>query len=198
MKQTKTRVVTRIILKTLLYGGMLAIVATSPSPLLARKLFPALLKAAKRKMNAKEDGRITDAQYKNAFYYLKNKGFLHMNYDNGQLHISLTEEGKEKAKKYAIDSLEIKKTKQWDKKWHLLIFDISDKHKIKREALRGKIKELGLFQLQKSVWAYPYEFFKEADVLRDFFGLTKDEIQILTATRIENDHRMRVFFNLKS
>ena len=121
-----------------------------------------------------------------------------MNYAHGQLHISLTKEGKEKAKKYAIDSLEIKKTKSWDNQWHLLIFDISDKHKIKREALRGKIKELGLFQLQKSVWAYPYEFFKEADTLRDFFGLTKDEIQIITATKIENDHKMRSFFNLKS
>lgn len=198
MKQSKTRKVTKIILKTLLYSGALIIVATSPSPLLARRLFPELLKVARRKMNGKKQSEITDMQYKNAFYYLKKNGLMHMEYKKGQLYISLTEEGKEKAKKYNIDSLEIKKTKKWDKKWHILIFDISDKHKIKREALRGKIKELGLYQLQKSVWACPYEFFKEADILRGFFGLNKNEIQIITATKIENDHNMRTFFNLKS
>ncbi|EKE10949.1 MAG: hypothetical protein ACD_15C00170G0001 [uncultured bacterium] len=121
-----------------------------------------------------------------------------MDYKKGQLFISLTKEGREKAKKYDIDFLEIKKPKKWDRKWRILIFDIADKHRVKREALRGKIKELGLFQLQKSVWICPYEFFKEVAVMRDFFGLSNEEMQIITATSIENDHDARIFFNLKS
>jgi len=77
-----------------------------------------------------------------------------------------------------------------------LIFDISDKHKNKREALRGKLKQLGLFQLQKSVWVCPYEFRDVVKILREFFGLTDDEMKVITASEIENDRRIRDYFKL--
>jgi CRISPR-associated endonuclease Cas2 len=77
-----------------------------------------------------------------------------------------------------------------------LIFDIQDKHKIKREALRGKLKQLGLFQLQKSVWVCPYEFKDVVKILRDFFGLTNDEMKIITASEIEDDKRVFDYFEL--
>ena len=86
---------------------------------------------------------------------------------------------------------------RWDKKWRILIFDIKEKNKIKREALRGKIKQLGLYPLQKSVWVCPYKFFKEMDMLRRFFGLQKDEMKTITASEIEDDKNIRSFFGLK-
>ncbi|MDO8529421.1 MAG: hypothetical protein Q7S18_02025, partial [bacterium] len=110
---------------------------------------------------------------------------------------SLTEEGKKKAGKYQIDNLEIKKPKKWDKKWRILIFDIKNRDKLKREALRGKIKELGLYQLQKSVWVCPYEFVKEMNILRSFFNLSNDEMKIINAHEIENDNDIKIFFNIK-
>jgi len=77
-----------------------------------------------------------------------------------------------------------------------LIFDIQDKQRIKREALRGKIKELGLCQIQKSVWVYPYDFKKEMILLREFFGLTNAEMKLITASEIENDELIKDFFKL--
>ena len=136
------------------------------------------------------------SSYINSFYYLKEKGFIHIENRGGQIYISLTEEGKKKAGKYQIDDLEIERPKKWDKKWRIMIFDIQDKQKIKREALRGKIKELGLFQLQKSVWIYPYDFSKEIKILRDFFGLTKDEMKIIIASTVEDDGKLKEFFKL--
>jgi DNA-binding transcriptional regulator PaaX len=130
------------------------------------------------------------------FSRLCRQGIVRMEYKGRQLHISLTEEGKKKAGKYQIDDLEIKKLKKWDKKWHILIFDIQNKKKIKREALRGKIKELGLYQLQKSVWIYPYDFQKEIVLLRNFFGLTKDEMKTIVASEVEDDKNVRIFFKV--
>jgi CRISPR-associated endonuclease Cas2 len=92
--------------------------------------------------------------------------------------------------------LEIKKPRKWDQKWRILIFDIQDKHKVKREALRGKLKELGLYRLQKSVWVCPYDFFQEMDFLREFFGLKYREMRIITASEIENDEEIKAFFEI--
>jgi preprotein translocase subunit SecA len=50
-------------------------------------------------MNGKKQSEITDMQYKNAFYYLKKNGLMHMEYKKGQLYISLTEEGSKKIEK---------------------------------------------------------------------------------------------------
>ena len=122
---------------------------------------------------------------------------IHFENHNGQIYISLTPKGKKQAGKYQIDDLEIRRPKKWDEKWRILIFDISEKHKLKREVLRGKIKQLGMYKLQDSVWVYPYEFKKEMDVLRNFFKISQDELKIITATDIENDLRAKVFFGLK-
>ena len=76
-------------------------------------------------------------------------------------------------------------------------YKFKNKDKIKREALRGKLKELGLYQLQKSVWVYPYDFQKEVNILRTFFGLKNNEIVVMTAYEIENDRELKAFFSLE-
>ncbi len=142
------------------------------------------------------DSKNDRKKFKNRFYYLRKRGLINVEYRGNQVYISLTEEGKRKAGKYKIDDLKIKAAQNWDKKWRVLIFDIEDRHKAKREALRGKIKELGMYQLQKSVWVCPYEFKKEMNILRDFFGLEVGEMQVITASEIENDKPARGFFGL--
>jgi len=136
-------------------------------------------------------------KFNNAFYYLKRNNLIKIEYRGNQMYFSLTEKGKKKAGKYKIDNLKIKPTKKWDKKWRVLIFDIEHAHKAKREGLRGKIRELGLYQLQKSVWVHPYEFKKEMNLLRDFFGLGANEMKVITASEIENDEPIREFFDLE-
>jgi phenylacetic acid degradation operon negative regulatory protein len=138
-----------------------------------------------------------EKKFDNAFYYLRKRGFIEAQYRGKQVYYSLTDEGKKKAGKFKLDDLEIKKPKKWDKTWRILIFDIKDKQRAKREALRGKIKELGLYQLQKSVWVCPYEFKKEMSLLRDFFGLDSGEMMIIDASRIEKDETIREFYGLR-
>lgn len=182
---------TKMILEGLLFSG--AVVIAGNNPRFFKYVFPKIVKFISYKIkNNKEKKKVYDT-----FYRLKNRGLIKFEYRGRQLYVSLTKEGREKAGKYQIDDLKIDKSKKWDKKWRVLIFDISDKQKIKREALRGKLKELRLFQLQKSVWVCPYNFKKEMEVLRNFFALKTDEMKVISAYEIERDEKIKLFFNLK-
>lgn len=49
----------------------------------------------------------------------------------------------------------------WDGKWRLVIFDLPEERKIRREALRRKLYELGFGQLQKSIYISPFDFVQD-------------------------------------
>lgn len=132
----------------------------------------------------------------NAFYRLRKQGCLEFNLRNHQLYISLTEKGKKMAGRFQIDSLKVKKPLRWDRKWRVVIFDIPDRFRVKREAFRGKLKEIGLYQLQKSVWVYPYDCRDEIELLREFFGLDKKQVCLIVADDIEETLYTRKVFKL--
>lgn len=90
---------------------------------------------------------------------------------NGITTIELTKKGKLRATEYYfLKNLKIK-DKKWDGRWRVLIFDVPEKLRNGRNALRWKIKKLGFYELQKSVFIIPYECKKEIDFVVDFFDL---------------------------
>jgi len=131
-----------------------------------------------------------------AFSRLKKQGCIKIEKKNHQIYISLTEKGKRMANWMQIDSLKIKKPKKWDGKWRIVIFDISNLKKIYREAFRGKLKELGFVQLQKSVWIHPFDCFDEIELLRSFFGLNQKELRLIIAQYIGSDKWFKKIFNI--
>lgn len=135
-------------------------------------------------------------QVLDAFQYLKKKKRIIVEKHNHQIYIRLTKEGEREAGKYQINKLRIPVPKVWDKIWRLVIFDIPEKLRIKREAFRGKLKELGFYPLQKSIWAYPYPCEKEIKLLREFFALTPHHLRILEVEKLEQDQFLCDFFNL--
>ena len=48
------------------------------------------------------------------------------------------------------------KNKKWDRKWRVVIFDIPQEMHKKRNNFRHKLKYLGFYMLQKSVFVLPY------------------------------------------
>jgi len=184
--------VVKTILRNLADGAELLLFAMEPRPLCA------FGRDMRRYNNEKMFGQTKkeNKRFYNAYYYLRKKGLIDTVYRGNQMYIYLTDKGKKKAGKYKINDLKIKAAEKWDGKWRILIFDIANKQGTKREALRGKIKELGLYQLQKSVWVCPYEFAKEMRLLREFFGLEPEEMKIITASEIENDEPIRQYFHI--
>jgi len=131
-----------------------------------------------------------------AFYQLRKRGVVQIERRNHQIYISLTKEGKKLAGWLQIDALKIKKPNKWDRKWRIIIFDISELKRIYRDAFRGKLKELGFYQIQKSVWVHPFDCRDEIELLRSFFGLKENELRLIVAESIGNDKWLRKIFQI--
>lgn len=168
-----------------------AIYVAASSPYFALYLSRNLRRALGRKGSPKKK----DPRFENTFYYLKRRGYLNIEQEGHQVHISLSKKGRKRAGKYLIDDLEIKKFKKWDGRYRIVIFDIPNLTNLKRNAFRGKLKELGFYCLQRSVWVCPYDCKKEIDLLREFFGLTEKEMKFIIG-KIENDIPLQKFFKL--
>ena len=176
--------ITKDILTWIGVGGAVVIAATSPY--FSTNLIRAI---GKRK-------RYDKKKFYDTFSRLRREGYLKIEKHNHQVYISLTEEGKKKAGRFQLNSLQIKKPKRWDGYWRIIIFDIIQPQRIKREALRGLLKQLELYPLQKSVWIHPYDCKDEVKLLRSFFGLSEDELRIILAKDIGNDLGVRKYFKL--
>src|SRR3989338_8897825 len=77
-------------------------------------------------------------------------------HDDGSVELVLHKAGREIAFRYKVDDLVILRPKQWDRKWRIVIFDVPETEKKLRDTLRFRLKQLGLLELQKSVFVHPY------------------------------------------
>lgn len=88
------------------------------------------------------------------------------------------------------------KSGAWDKKWRLVIFDIPTYQKNAREALRHKIKEMGFYPLQKSVFITPYPCEDEIDFISSVFEIDRNNVLILEVSKFEGEEKLRNYFKI--
>ena len=113
---------------------------------------------------------------------------------DGSITMTLTDKGKLKTLTYRFEEMKIDR-KNWDSKWRLLIFDIPEKIRRGRNALREKIKELGFYELQKSVFVFPYDCKNEIDFIIEFFNIRK-YVHFGILETIDNENHLKEIFNL--
>lgn len=114
---------------------------------------------------------------------------------DGLVEVVLTEKGEKKALTYNPEYFKINKPARWDGKWRIVIFDIPEKKKAAREALRRRLRELGFYQLQRSVWIFPYECGNEIDFITELFEI-RSYAHCITAEGWLNDAALRLHFDL--
>lgn len=114
---------------------------------------------------------------------------------DGSVTLTLTEKGKNKSLTYNPDNLKIDKPKRWDKKWRVVLFDIPESYRSARDALRAHLKQIGFFELQKSVFVYPYPCDDVINFLIEFYNIRKNVRQIL-AEGLDNSLDLKNYFNL--
>lgn len=113
---------------------------------------------------------------------------------NGKYY-ELTQLGKQKLRQLELGDYELAKPKRWDRKWRIVIFDISEKKKKVRHQVRNLLEKMKFYRLQDSVWVYPYD-------CEDFIGLLKTELRVgkdvlyLIVDEIENDKYLHKEFSL--
>ena len=122
---------------------------------------------------AKEWRKINERNLRIAIKNLyKSKMVDYKENSDGTVDLILSEGGKSKILKYNLDKIEIEKPIQWDKLWRLVVFDIPEDKNKGRKALGAKLKELGFYPMQKSVFIHPYECKDEIDFITEMFELT--------------------------
>ncbi|MDX9913954.1 MAG: hypothetical protein RBS77_05235 [Candidatus Moranbacteria bacterium] len=177
-------VATKLILATVALGGVA----------IGGAIIPGIIKSIKA-FDSKGD--FSNKKIQNSFYALKRRKFIKIiKRKDGKIIVSLTNKGKRKMLEFAIEGLKIDKPKKWDRKWRVLIFDIPVKMNSAREALRKKIKELGFYQFQGSVWFYPYPCEDEILAMAEFFK-TSEYIEIMTVERVLHEKELKKYFKLK-
>ena len=113
---------------------------------------------------------------------------------DGSVTAVLPEKGKLKALTYRFHEMKIEKTK-WDGKWRLVIFDIPERLRKGRDALRGKLLEIGFYEFQKSALIVPYECKNEVNFVIEFFDLRK-YVRFCVLESIDNELHLKKIFNL--
>ncbi len=136
----------------------------SYTPTMQSRVLKAFAKEWK-KINGKDLKRAVDYLYR--LKYIDKQG---AGYDIGQL--TITERGRLKSLDCRLDNLKSKKDK-WDGKWRMVSFDIPEKYKQGRDALRNKLKSIGFRELQKSIFITPYNCKEEVALLVGLFKLEK-------------------------
>jgi DNA-binding transcriptional regulator PaaX len=131
---------------------------------------------------------IREFKYERLVEYKENK--------DGTIRIVLSEAGQQKARQFDFDKLEIKKPAAWDKIWRLVIFDIPERCRTARRALREKLAELGFQELQKSVWIFPYPCEAEIEFIIEVFEIRRF-VRLVEATKITNEADLLLKFNFK-
>ncbi len=167
---------------TVATAGILAVAVLAPNALQVLKPF---LKH-KKKYNLK--------------YYLIQKaqklikdGFIKIEIKNEKQFLLLTKKGERKLLYYQITK---KKKQKWDSRWRVVIFDVWENTRYKRNLLRNEIKDFGFIQLQRSVWIYPYECADFIELLKTDLSFGKN-IRYMVVEKLDHDKNLRKHFGLE-
>jgi DNA-binding transcriptional regulator PaaX len=143
-------------------------------------------------LNRKKHNSIARKQYQEALWRMRRQGYVKIVEKNNQKFITLTSKGQlERLLEKAI----IPSSSEWDGKWRVLMFDIPENSRFKRDHFRFLLRKNNFIKLQGSVFISPYPLGRAAVEYLHESGLS-DFIRILKVEEMDNDSDMRKRFHL--
>ena len=113
----------------------------------------------------------------------------------GESIYKFSDKGRMIAKKFILETLAIERPKKWDGKWRIITFDVPEKYKRARKAFQHKLKELGCYPAQKSVWIHPFQCEAELAFLKDVLVI-QPFVDIYLTKEMPNGKVLYYFRNL--
>ncbi|MDO8521814.1 MAG: hypothetical protein Q7S08_00815 [bacterium] len=92
-------------------------------------------------------------------------------------------------------TLELLKTKKWDGKWRIAVFDIPEVYAPLRNRVRTILKRAGFVKLQHSIWIFPHECEELVRLIKEESRLSQ-YILYGVLDRIEDENRLKKLFHL--
>lgn len=185
--QIKDLVVAGIVLATLIAG-----IAITPN-------FPIVLAGLMKLLEREEKGPVSKHKVRRVLKDLEKKKVLRIEQKDGEAIVYIKNLFHTSVAKYSLKSLlDLKrKKKKWSGKWVLVIFDVPESQKNKRDYLRRFLSKIGFYAYQKSVYVYPYECEKEVALIKKIVEGGK-YIKYVLADKIEDEPKVKRYFNLTS
>lgn len=140
-----------------------------------------------------ENREIDHIKFSHQLYYFKKQKYIEIYKENKKTFIELTAIGKAKAIKYIINDIKIAPPQKWDQKWRMVIFDIPKEKNNIRDCFRRILIKIGFYQLQKSVFIYPHDVFKEINYFRNIYN-TGAYVKYIIADRFEGEEELIKYF----
>lgn len=160
--------------------------------------FPIVLGTIIKLINRESEvGPVPRRKVKRVLQQLEKKEILWIEEKGGEVLVHLSKKHKEIIMKYSLRTLlnYKKKQKTWRGKWFMVIFDVPEEQRNKRDYLRDYLQWLGFYQYQKSVYIFPYECEKEIALIKQIVEGGK-YIKYVIAEHIEGEKSARVFFKV--
>lgn len=182
---TGPAIATKVVLAALVLSGVVFTVATAPAVF-------AIVRQYKR------GKRMSQKQVEDALGNLKRSSFIKEERQlGGKKKVSVTHKGEKYAHTIVIDAVKLPaiKDKKWDGIWRVVLFDIPIRFTKGREGLRFKLKEFGFYQMQKSVWVYPYACEREVLLVADFYGVRK-YVEIMHVNAVLHEDKLKRHFRI--
>lgn len=131
--------------------------------------------------------------YAHKIWQMEKRGVVKVLSKGDKKFIKITKKGE---LQILLEKAKIERSKFWDGKWRLVIFDIPESSRDKRNLLRRLLKSNEFYKLQASVFINPYPLNREAiDYLKQT-GLI-DYIRLLRVDDIDEDKYLLKRFGLK-
>ena len=179
----------KIILK--LVGAGVFLAASIAMPNLPRALKPFL---------ANEDDyeawrRFNIPYLKRTLRRLEKQKLVDTGEEGGVKVVKITNAGKRKILKFAIDELKIEKPKIWDRTWWIVSYDIPKNQENARKVFREYLKLWEFYPFHESLFLHAYPCEKQVEFLREYLGIG-EYVRIMHVSKIENDKLFREFFDI--
>lgn len=180
----------QIVLALAAVAGVVAVASIAPNALKLFKAVPALRRSL-RKSNRPAQ-RIAET-----FYYLKRRGYVKLVPKDGEVLAELTQAGKKRLLAMNFENLIIPKSQKWDGKWWFVLADIpTQDYRNQADVLRRKIRRLGLYPLQRTVWVYPFDPTEQIAFVCGRLQIDRF-VTVLRADKIEEDDEQTLIGHFK-
>ena len=175
-----------VLLSILRTGAILAIAVVAPNVLQVVNSFV---------RQKKEWDRFYPSSLNRQILKLWRKGYVEVaETADGQV-VTITDKGKKEVLKYDLENISVPRQDRWDSRWRMVIFDIPNGYESIRRAFREKLKNMGFFQMQKSVYISPYPCEREIKYLREVYGIPHF-VKLASIDSLENSADLERFFHL--
>lgn len=183
MSTNATKNITKIILLSLLAAGAVGVAITVPGLAVLGKEFVGWKKYKRFRLRS-------------ALRRLhKQKMISFSERPDGMINLELIEGGNKRVLGYKFEEMEIRIPPRWDGLWRVVIFDIPNKKKHARDALRAKLNTLGFYKLQESIFVHPYDCKSEIDFIKEFYNISPF-VKFIVAKEIGDDFKLKKLFSL--